>query len=99
MINNWAFRVFLHGLGETGQSVWSSAHVKCHPRDGLILWDRGTLDQLELESLVIKSKGKDGTRRRPGADHEMVNGHRGISWGVGQQLFYCCYWASPDSIQ
>jgi len=50
-------------------------HVKCHPRDGLILRDLSPLDQFEGELLVVEGEGKDGTRRRPGADHEMVYGH------------------------
>ena len=39
--------------------------------------DLGALDQLEGQLLVVEGEGEDGAGRRPGADHEVVDGHLG----------------------
>lgn len=52
-------------------------NVKRHPGDGFILGNRGPLDELQSQSLIVKGESEDGTWRRPGADHEMVNRHCG----------------------
>lgn len=61
-----------NGLRE--KEPWQS-HVKGHPRDGLILGNLGTLDELEGERLIVEGKCEDGAGGRPGAHHEVVDGH------------------------
>ena len=39
--------------------------------------DLSPIQQLELELLVVELDGEDGTGRRPGADHEVVDRHLG----------------------
>lgn len=47
-------------------------HVKGHPRDGLIMGDVGLFEQLQGQSFVVELQREDGTRGRPGADHQVV---------------------------
>lgn len=58
-------------------------YIKRHPRDGLVVGDLGPLDELHGELLIVKLHRVDGTRRRPGAYHQVVDGHR-KGWGDGQ---------------
>lgn len=60
--------------------VPSVTYIESHPRDGLILGYRGALDKLQSQLLVVKGKSEDGARRRPGADHEVVDRH--LDWVV-----------------
>lgn len=47
-------------------------HIKSHPRNGLIMWYFGSLDQLQGQCLVIELDSKDGSWWCPGAYHQMV---------------------------
>jgi len=37
--------------------------------------DLGALDQLKCKVLIVEDDGEDGTRRGPGAAHQVVEGH------------------------
>lgn len=45
------------------------------------MWDLRPSDKLERELLVVKGEREDGPGRRPGADHEMVDGHLVVGYG------------------
>ena len=66
-----------HGEYYLRQHWCSRSYIKRHPRNGLIMGNLGTLQQLELKLLVVKLDSKDGTWRRPSADHEVVKWHLG----------------------
>lgn len=51
------------------------AYIKCHPGNRLVLRNLGPLYKLEGELLIVKGEGEDGARRRPGADHEVMDRH------------------------
>lgn len=52
-------------------------YIEGHPRYRLVLRNLGALHQLERELLIVKRDSEDGTRRGPGANHEVVDGHLG----------------------
>ena len=50
-------------------------HAEGHPGDGLVLGDLGALEKGEGELVCVEGECEDGTRRSPGADHEMMDRH------------------------
>ena len=70
--------------GGRGRGRLEAAHGKGHPRDGLVLRNGGALDEVERELVVVEGKGEDGAGGRPGADHEVVDGHL-VSGSAGAQ--------------
>lgn len=59
-------------------------YIESHPGNGFIFRDWCPLDELDGELLVVKGESEDCSWRRPGADHEVVDGH---CWSLE---LWCC---------
>jgi hypothetical protein len=63
-------------------------HVKSHPRDGFVVINASSLDQVQGQGLIIELKREYSTRWGPRSDHEVVKHGKRMGRGAKRVVYW-----------